>query len=345
MAERHPGTDPALERRVCIAKPPLASWSSDRGLNVGSSLRARPLESDTTAPTRGGRYAREPDDGHRTAPAATVARRQLEGRGAAVAPDAISPARARSRAPGWSFCIVTDGQRAAKLRRQIRSIRRLRIPHYEILVAGAPPAWLEGVTLLPMPEAAALGRLGEMRMALVEHSRYERLVVCDDDLIFRPDFRHGIERFGDDFDALAVRVLNPDGSRYWDRCTVGGPRGHRLLRYDEEDDENVYLSGAICVLRREATLRVRWNADLRFYEEEDVDFSRRFVAAGYRIEFCREASVVHDDARYRQRGLAVHRHDGPDDWHLRAWGRLMRPITLARGHVEWWWRRLHASGT
>jgi len=342
---RHPGTDSALVRRGRMATASLASGPSDCGLKVGSSLRARMPGSDTTAPTRRGACTRVPKEGQRTAPGATGAPRPSEVRGEPVAPAATPPARAGHREPGWSFCIVTDGARPAKLRRQIRSIRRLRIPHHEILVAGAPPAWLEGVTKIPMPEAAAQGRLGAMRMALVERARYERLVVCDDDLVFRPDFRHGIERHADDFDALAVRVLNPDGSRYWDRCTVGGPRGHRLLRYDEEEDENVYLSGAICVLRREATLRVRWNADLRFYEGEDVDFSRRLVAAGYRIGFCREASVVHDDPRYRQRGLAVHRHDGPDDWHVRAWGRLMRPITLARGHVEWWWRRLHARGT
>lgn len=235
-----------------------------------------------------------------------------------------------SAAAGWSFCIVTDGRRPGKLRRQIRSIRRLRLPRHEILVAGAPPRSLRNVVCIPMPAAAAEGRLGAMRTALVERARFERLVVCDDDILFDRGFCDAIERHRGGFDGLAVRVLNPDGSRYWDRCTIGGARGHRLLRDDEAPDPGVYLSGAIAVLRRDAARRVGWDATLGFYENEDVDFSRRFVAAGYSIGFCAEATVVHDDVRYRQSDLVVYRFDGRDGrWH-RAWGRVLRPITLAR---------------
>lgn len=189
-----------------------------------------------------------------------------------------------------------------------------------------------------MPDAAAAGRLGEMRAALVRRARHERLVVCDDDLLFHRDFRRGLERFGDDFDALGVRVLNPDGTRYWDWCTVGGPRGHRLLDY-EECDAGVYLSGAVCVLRREVARQVGWNTELGFYEGEDVDFSRRLVAAGYRIGFCPTASVVHDDVRYRQRDMSVRRYEGLGGWYHRAWGRLLRPRTASRGYVDPVWHR------
>lgn len=245
---------------------------------------------------------------------------------------------------GWSFCVVTDGRRPHKLRREIRSIRRLRIPVCEILVAGSPPAHLDGVTAIVMHEAASQGRLGAMRTALAQRARYERLVVCDDDLIFRPDFRAGVERHGDDFDALAVRVLNPDGTRYWDRCTLGGERGHRLLDYDESGDEGVYVSGAVSVLRRRVALEVGWNPRLRFYEAEDVDFSRRLVAAGHRIEFCREASVLHDDVRYGQEGLVVRRHDGPEGRRHRNLSRLLRWRTLADGRIDWTLRQMGMRG-
>ena len=232
---------------------------------------------------------------------------------------------------GWSFCIITDGRRPRKLQREVRSIRRLGFAQYEILVAGVPPAGLEGVTRIPMPGAATAGRLGEMRMALASAARFDRLVVCDDDVIFRRDFCRGLARHGGDFDVLAVRVLNPDGSRYWDRCTKGGARGHRLLDYEEAADDHVYVSGAITVLRREVALDVGWDAGLGFYEAEDVDFSRRLVAAGYRISFCREASVLHDDVRYRQLGVVVERSVGFRGFQGRIWSWMLRPLTLAFG--------------
>ncbi len=214
--------------------------------------------------------------------------------------------RSPADAPGLSFCIITDGRRPRKLRREIESIRALDARDCQILVGGIVPEPLGGVERVPLVAEARAGRLGAMRNALVSRAIHAQLVVCDDDLIFHPGFGQAVLRAGARHPALAVRVLNPDGTRYWDWCSHGGPHGHRLLPYTASAS-HLYASGAICVLRREVAQRVRWDDRLGFYEEEDVDFSRRLGRAGVALALCAEAVVTHDDARYRQRGARVRR--------------------------------------
>ena len=220
---------------------------------------------------------------------------------------AVEPTTSPER--GYSFCLITNGQRPAKLARLIESIRKLDLRRFEILVGGEPPAHLPNdVTLVPAVDAARHGRLGEMRNRLTERARHEVLVVADDDLIFRPGFSQAVAALGDDWDVQCPRFLNPDGSRYWDWATHDGPRGHRLLAYDETDP-HVYVTGGLCVMRAEVARRVRWNESLGFYRGEDVEFSARLREAGLRICANPKAVVIHDDPRYTQLGDVMARRE------------------------------------
>ncbi|MBI5388565.1 MAG: FkbM family methyltransferase [Verrucomicrobia bacterium] len=205
----------------------------------------------------------------------------------------------RVTSPGVSFCVITHGKRPEQLRRLLASICALNLPQYEILVGGEPPADLEGVTLVPVPDAARHGRLGEMRNRLTERARFDTLVVADDDLVFLPDFAAGLDRFGNDFDVQCVRFLNPDGTRYWDWATNDGPRGHALLPYDQTDP-HVYVTGGLCIMKAGVARRVQWDEGRGFYQGEDADFSRRLHAAGLRIQFNPHCTVVHHDPRCTQ---------------------------------------------
>lgn len=205
---------------------------------------------------------------------------------------------------GYSFCIITNGKRPQKLAEEIASIHALRIPVYEILVGGDIPVGLEGVRTLAMPEAAKGGRLGEMRNRLIEISLYDHLVMADDDMLFQPDFYKGLCEFGEDYEVMCVRLLNLDGSRFWDWATIGGPRGHRLIDY-HETDSYLYVTGGFCVMKAEVAARVQWDSKRGFYQAEDVDFSRRLQAAGISIKFNRRSTVVHTDARYTQVGAVI----------------------------------------
>ena len=210
----------------------------------------------------------------------------------------VAQGNRRQREPGWSFLIITNGKRPRKLVHEIESIRALNIPQHEILVGGEPPTELpEGIETVLAIDAARNGRLGEMRNALTAAARYDHLVVVDDDFLFHSDFYTGLQRYGDNWDALSVRILNPDGSRFWDWATHGGPRGHVLLDYTDDDDR-VYITGGLILLKAEVADRVKWDDERGFYQGEDLDFSSRLRKAGIRPSFNCHSTTTHDDGRY-----------------------------------------------
>lgn len=217
---------------------------------------------------------------------------------------------------GFSFCIITDGREPAKLDQLVDSIRyqpfdARRIP-YEILVGGIPHKDIQpSVIRVLMPDHANHGRLGAMRNALCRLAKYDHLVVCDDDMCFDFHWLDALLAYGDDYQVLCSRIENPDGTRYWDWATSGGPNGHHLLPYNR-DDPHVYVTGGLCLMKRSVfDLTGGWNESLGFYQGEDLEFSGRLHALGVRIAFnhytdCSGCNVLHD-APYTQSGRSIFR--------------------------------------
>ncbi len=144
-----------------------------------------------------------------------------------------------------------------------------------------------------------------MRNKAMARSSGRLVVMVDDDLRFLSGFFDVIDALPERFGAASCRILNPDGSRFWDWSTKGGPLGHRLKPYDEPADRYTYLTGGLCILERWVADRARWDARLGFYEDEDVVFSSRLATLGIRPVLCRDAVVMHDDPRYKQKGAFV----------------------------------------
>ncbi len=227
----------------------------------------------------------------------------------AALPFATGPAaKGTDRRPGYSFCIITGGKRPVKLRQQIDSIRALGLPDCEIIVGGRITQAFDGVQLLDLADAADTGRTSVMRNAVASAATREHIVFCDDDLIFAPDFVRGLERFGEGYDAMALRLTSPDGSRLWDWACVGGARGQVLLNYWESNPD-VYLTSGVLVVKAHVFDLVQWDEQRGYYEGEDVDYTRRLQAAGCLIAFNPFARVTHNDDRYTVVGRKVMRLD------------------------------------
>ena len=197
-----------------------------------------------------------------------------------------------------SFGIITDGKEPEKLLANIYSIKSLGIS--DIWVCGDIPDLFYSADIcasIQNKEAAQAGRLGEMRNILCENAKYDTIVISDDDILFHHGFDKGIPR---DFDVLACRLLNTDGSRFWDwaKCTRGAST---LLSYDETHND-VYVTGGLCVLRKKVFDEVKWDSTKGFYQGEDVDFSQRIKQAGFKIEFAYDCVATHNDSRYTQQG-------------------------------------------
>ncbi|MCP4004271.1 MAG: glycosyltransferase [bacterium] len=196
-----------------------------------------------------------------------------------------------------SFCIISAGQRPEMLDAVVESIRAQNIPNAEILVSGAGTV-PEGARKIEAGEAAAAGRLGEMRNRAVSEAKHPVLVIMDDDILLEPGWYEGLCSHGPDFDILTSQLRVPDGSRYWDHATFGGPRGHCMLAPWESDEHSYMTGGGAWVMQRRVADAVHWDEQRAFYEEEDIDFSRRCREAGFRITHNSESCAIHADGSY-----------------------------------------------
>lgn len=243
----------------------------------------------------------------------------------------VAAERESRRPSGMSFCIITGGKRPDKLRLVIESIHRQCVPNCEIIVCGKHHSE-EDIVYLPAVDAAECGQLGLMRNLAVGRAQYNKIVILDDDILLGKGWYAAMSERGEDWDIVTSRVLLPDGTRYWDYATVGGPRGHMLLREDEPADEFVYMSGGTAwVMKDYVADKIHWEAQLGFYQDEDVKFSRRCVKAGFRISHNAGAVAYHFDASYTRLGRSiVRRGDGRDNLWLVGQYELSDPDALFR---------------
>ncbi len=216
--------------------------------------------------------------------------------------------RTSTKPKGFSFGIITNGQRPEKLVRLIESIdiQRLHPDRYEIMLAGAVDCLhgYERIRRIPMEDAAREGRLGAMRNALARAARFNKFVSLDDDFLLHPKWADAVEEVQGDFDIATGIILNPDLSRYCDWVNI--IENYTFLRaYHETFDKCQYVTGGYGIYKDFIFEEHSWNEELGFYQGEDVSFSRRLFEAGYQLKFIPKAIVMHDDERYRQKGYGV----------------------------------------
>ena len=174
--------------------------------------------------------------------------------------------------------------------------------------------WTSGLTFTPGPvedsdaeDAAAGGRLGEMRNMAVARARFENIVILDDDIILSPNWYAAFSACSKNFDILTSQIRLPDGGRYFDHVTAGGPKGQTFLDVDENDDHVYMTGGGGWVMKRHVAGSVLWDQDRVFYQEEDIDFARRCQAQGYKISHNHEMVVYHADPTYTNIGKSLKR--------------------------------------
>jgi len=242
-------------------------------------------------------------------------------------PPTVAGRTRRSFKPqGYSFGIITNGQRNEKLLRLINTIRLQKTPldSYEVLVAGCVEeiAGLQGIRTFPMVEAASQGRLGAMRNVLARAATFNKFVCLDDDFLLHPKWAEAVEEVRGDFDVATSIILNPDLSRYCDWVNI--IENYTFLRaYHEMFDKCQYVTGGYGIYKDFIFVEHSWNDDLGFYQGEDVSFSKRLFDAGFQLKFIPKAIVMHDDERYRQKGYGVVRLKSAEEC-------LSEPLTSLR---------------
>ena len=208
-----------------------------------------------------------------------------------------------------SFCIPTNGAKAHKTKLTVESIKRELgdFPH-EIIIAGDIDNFteLEGVTLVDQKEAAHTRKVATLRNAAGDASQHDVIAWLDDDILLSKGWLEDSLSHSKDtyWDVLGNRLLNPDGTRHWDRTTL---KPHKMVDYDHPQfDKNLYQTSGFIMVRRDVFENVRWDDEclVRGDQEgglsEDVKFSLDLVKAGYQLSFNSDATVWHHDHTYTQ---------------------------------------------
>ncbi|MBI5569081.1 MAG: glycosyltransferase family 2 protein [Desulfomonile tiedjei] len=228
--------------------------------------------------------------------------------GKELPPTVAGRTRTSIKPRGYSFGIITNGQRNEKLVRLIESIRRQNLTNdvYEILIAGCVDEFSgrDGLRTFSLTEAAEQGRLGAMRNVLAKAATFNKFVCLDDDFLLHSGWSNAVEAVKGDFDLATGIIVNPDLSRYCDWVNI--IENYTFLRsYSETFAKCQYVTGGYGIYKDHLFVDHSWNDDLGFYQGEDVSFSRKLFEAGYELKFIPEAIVMHDDERYRQKGYGV----------------------------------------
>ena len=227
-----------------------------------------------------------------------------------------------------SFIIITNGSKPEELLLQLDSIYKQKIENFEIVICGD----IKGVNIpeentryIESKEDASLGCLGGMRNKACAASKFDNLVISDDDMFFCSDWYQNLLLHKDNFDILTPLVKLADGTRFWDKCCYQSPtHGHSILEPNEED-EYLYMSGGQSwVMKKHVWSKIKWDETLSIYamknlsdykkgkDNEDTDFAKRCRDYGFSIAHDENIKVMHNDPSYTSLGRLVRRRLHPD---------------------------------
>ena len=219
---------------------------------------------------------------------------------------------------GISFCVPTNGKRLEKTKITINSIKKEMgdFPH-EIIICGDISNFKEikSVTLIEDTEAASMAQVAKLRNKAAAKSKFNTIAWCDDDIIVGEGWLNETLTYSKNsgWYVLGNRILNPDGTRHWDRATLNP---HQLIPYEMPDFHNLIQTAGFFLMRRAVHNSYKWNdQSIAFSDKsggipEDVDLSLRLNHSKIPISFNKSAHVWHNDENYTQlENLTLNRED------------------------------------
>ena len=195
----------------------------------------------------------------------------------------------------FTFGITTyDGFHVEQV---IRSIENLKIPKkkYEIIVIGGleeevkykRETWKKisnNLTCINFDEEIKPGWFTKKKNIITDSSKFENIVYSHDYIIYDENWYSEFEKFGDQWDVCMNTIKNNDGTRYRDWCAWDDPKlcyknnRHvvKLVPYFYNNIENMYISGAYWVAKKEFMKKYPLDENLLMNQSEDVEWSKRW---------------------------------------------------------------------
>ena len=212
---------------------------------------------------------------------------------------------------GISFCIPTNGKRIDKTNLLIRSIEQQpwrKLP-YEIIISGDVEGFTkeDNIILVNKSQEAHSGKVASLRNSAFDKSQYDTVVFCDDDMLLESSWLKNTLEYSaqSGWKVLGNKILNPDGTRHWDRATF---TPHVLVDYQHlSTDKNLMQTSGFFSIRREIGELVRWDETKEVYADrtgkgvpEDVQYTIDLHKENIPLSFNEASTVWHNDDRYTQ---------------------------------------------
>jgi hypothetical protein len=217
-----------------------------------------------------------------------------------------------------TFGICTSQQeRTPQFLEVIQSIHALKVPEYEIIIAGSPPGFAvvsQDPDVLTETDCHYLtdevrmfttrGWITRKKNLIARHAKYETLVLLHDYFVFDPYWYQGMASLGFDWDICCCPQTLLDGRRHFTDwvADVGGPRPvYTMIDYtDWSYTKHQYISGGMFLVKKNFLLQNPFAEWMPPGTSEDVEWSRR-VRDKAKIVCNPDAKVRHNKA---------HRDDG-----------------------------------
>jgi glycosyltransferase involved in cell wall biosynthesis len=207
---------------------------------------------------------------------------------------------------GVSFCIITGRRTYSDIEKVVESIQRLNYPYFEIIVIGNIPSLIQGCITLSNRKAVEQGWFGSLRNQGAAAAKFTTLVFLNDDITLDASFGSILFEYlltpeqNNNWFVAQPRILNPDGTRYWDWATYGGPRGHCLLAYSHKDPET-YLQSSAYIIKRSVATSILWPEEASsVFPLDEVEYTRALRAAGFSITCVPSLTTHHLDPNFVQ---------------------------------------------
>lgn len=176
----------------------------------------------------------------------------------------------------WSFGILSDGSKQDVLEQQIKSIIALKIPHFEIIICGKYSSKNKRKFLKVIDFPYKLAWITRKKNLIVKNAKYENIVMTHNRFNFDKNWYEGMKRYGNYFEVLMCRILDPRGRRAGDWLTYGRDIRDRwindtgLLEY-EDWDSNLNINGSFYILKKSSWKKCPWD-ESRVWGQSDDDW-------------------------------------------------------------------------
>lgn len=190
----------------------------------------------------------------------------------------------------FSFGIITDGSQDTRVQFVVNNIISL-VPNPDIIIVSGscPTAAIEKqVRWVQFNELIKPMWITKKKNLITKYAKHEYIVYMHDYIILKLGWYEGMQKFCDYtfWQIMMNRIELPNSKRYRDWVYWEKPGfGKRYLApYANTDTENMYISGAYWIAKKEVMLEEPLDERLTWGGGEDVEWSKR-VREKYQYEF------------------------------------------------------------